>query len=53
MREDTMPKDWKPDRFWKKAGDAEKKEGRPPAETKKKKAKLKLSIPSKKRRPRL
>lgn len=48
-----MPKDWKkPDRFWKKTKDEEKNEGRSPAVTKKKKSKLKLSIPSKKKRTR-
>lgn len=46
-----MPKDWKPDRFWKKTKDEEKKEDKPPAKTKKKKkSKLTLSIPSKKKR---
>jgi hypothetical protein len=53
LREKTMPKDWKPDRFWKKTKDEEKKEDQPPAEKKKKKkSKLKLSIPSKKKRTR-
>ena len=48
-----MPKDWKkPDRFWKKTRDEEKTKGGSPAETKKKKSKLKLSIPSKKKRTR-
>ena len=46
-----MPKDWKkPERFWKKTKDEEKDEGKPHAVTKKKKSKLKLSIPSKKKR---
>jgi hypothetical protein len=46
-----MPKDWKkPDRFWKKTKDEEKKEEKPPVEKKKRKFKLKLSIPSKKKR---
>jgi hypothetical protein len=46
-----MPKDWKkPDRFWKKTEEKEKKEEKPAAEQKKRKSKLKLSIPSKKKR---
>jgi len=45
-----MPKDWKkPDRFWKKNKDEEKKGEKPAAKKKRKKSKLKLSIPSKKK----
>jgi hypothetical protein len=46
-----MAKDWKkPDRFWKKSEEKDKKEGKPLEGKKKKKSKLKLSIPSKKKR---
>jgi len=46
-----MPKDWKRlDRFWKETRDKDKKERKPPAGKKKQKSRLKLSIPSRKKR---
>ncbi len=45
-----MPKDWKkPDRFWKKTKDEDKKGEKLPKGKKGRKSKLKLIIPSKKK----